>query len=53
MSAFDSSEKCNRKLHDQLTEAGVISDWREPDVIRIAPTPLTTVLKMLFCFVKN
>ena len=30
----------NKALHDKLTEAGVISDWREPDVIRCAPTPL-------------
>ncbi|EDP71551.1 kynureninase [Flavobacteriales bacterium ALC-1] len=30
----------DKKLHDKLTEAGVISDWREPDVIRCAPVPL-------------
>ncbi len=30
----------NKTLHDKLTENGVISDWREPDVIRCAPTPL-------------
>ncbi|RCW90176.1 kynureninase [Winogradskyella arenosi] len=30
----------DKALHDKLTEAGVISDWREPDVIRCAPTPL-------------
>lgn len=29
----------NKSLHDKLTQAGVISDWREPDVIRCAPTP--------------
>nr|WP_290855416.1 kynureninase [Flaviramulus sp.] len=29
----------DKKLHDKLTESGVISDWREPDVIRCAPTP--------------
>lgn len=27
-------------LFDKLTEAGVIADWREPNVIRIAPVPL-------------
>jgi kynureninase len=30
----------DKALHHQLTEAGVISDWREPDVIRCAPVPL-------------
>ena len=25
---------------DKLTEQGVIADWREPNVIRIAPAPL-------------
>ena len=29
-----------RKLFDRLTEKGVVADWREPNVIRIAPTPL-------------
>jgi kynureninase len=33
-------QKADRSLHHQLTEAGVISDWREPDVIRCAPVPL-------------
>lgn len=42
----------NRKLHDQLTEAGVISDWREPDVIRIAPTPLYNSFEDVYRFCK-
>lgn len=29
-----------RPLFDRLTQLGVIADWREPNVIRIAPTPL-------------
>lgn len=33
-------KNADKKLHHQLTEAGVISDWREPDVIRCAPVPL-------------
>jgi kynureninase len=33
-------KKADKSLHDKLTYAGVISDWREPDVIRCAPVPL-------------
>lgn len=33
-------KKADKKLHRQLTEAGVISDWREPNVVRCAPVPL-------------
>jgi len=28
-----------REIHNMLNSAGVICDWREPDVIRIAPVP--------------
>lgn len=33
-------KNADKTLHAKLTEAGVISDWREPDVIRVAPAPL-------------
>jgi kynureninase len=29
-----------KRCHDLLTAAGVITDWREPDVLRLAPVPL-------------
>jgi len=29
-----------KMLFDKLTENGVIADWREPNVIRVAPVPL-------------
>lgn len=32
--------KGGKKMHEKLREHGVISDWREPDVVRIAPVPL-------------
>ena len=35
-------KKDGRVLFDHLTQRGVIADWREPDVIRIAATPLYT-----------
>lgn len=34
------TSKDGRQLHDKLLRSGVICDWREPDVIRIAPVPL-------------
>lgn len=33
-------KNADKSLFHQLTQAGVIADWREPDVIRCAPTPL-------------
>ncbi|ALJ06230.1 kynureninase [Pseudalgibacter alginicilyticus] len=33
-------KNANKSLHKKLTEASVVCDWREPDVIRCAPTPL-------------
>jgi len=32
--------RTGHQVFQQLTEAGVIVDWREPDVIRVAPVPL-------------
>lgn len=42
----------DKNLHTKLTEAGVISDWREPDVIRIAPIPLYNSFKEVYNFVE-
>lgn len=43
-------KNADKKLHTKLTEAGVISDWREPDVIRIAPAPLYNSFEDVFKF---
>ena len=32
--------KKGRELFNYLSEQGVVADWREPDVIRLAPVPL-------------
>lgn len=29
-----------RRFHDRLSETGVLADWREPDIVRVAPVPL-------------
>ncbi len=34
------TDKNGKKLFDYLAANGVICDWREPNVIRLAPTPL-------------
>jgi kynureninase len=34
------SHAAAKRCHDLLTAAGVVGDWREPDVLRLAPTPL-------------
>jgi len=32
--------EAGRSLYDHLHANGIVVDWREPDVIRAAPTPL-------------
>lgn len=39
-----------KSLFDRLTEAGVIADWREPNVIRIAPVPLYNSFEDVYRF---
>ena len=41
-----------RELHKKLNKNGVICDWREPDVIRIAPVPLYNTFEDIYNFVK-
>jgi kynureninase len=43
----------DKRLHSRLTEAGVICDWREPDVIRVAPAPLYNRFEDVFIFVER
>ncbi len=46
-------KNADRSLHDKLTKAGVISDWREPDVIRVAPTPLYNSFEDVYLMVER
>jgi len=41
-----------RALHEQLTRQGYICDWREPNVIRIAPVPLYNTFSEVWEFVQ-
>ena len=46
-------KNADKGLFDKLTASGVISDWREPDVIRIAPTPLYNNFEDVYLFVEK
>ncbi len=44
-------KNADKSLHDILMEEGIITDWREPDVIRTAPVPLYNSFSDVFGFV--
>ena len=41
-------KNANKELHHKLTEKNVITDWREPDVIRCAPAPMYNTFEDVF-----
>ncbi|HRI26637.1 MAG TPA: kynureninase [Chitinophagales bacterium] len=41
-----------KAVFDHLTHAGVIADWRNPNVIRVAPTPLYNTFEEVYTFVQ-
>jgi len=45
-------KNADRSLHDALGKAGVICDWREPDVIRLAPAPIYNSFEDVFMLVE-
>ncbi len=45
-------QDADKTLFNQITEAGVIADWREPDVIRVAPVPLYNSFEDVYRFVE-
>lgn len=44
--------KNGRSLFDTLTKEGVIADWREPNVIRVAPVPLYNTFEDVYHFAR-
>lgn len=42
-----------RKVFEQLSESGYIMDWREPNVIRVAPTPLYNTYSEVYQFIED
>ena len=41
-----------KRCHERRTAAGVIGDWREPDVLRLAPVPLYNSYSEVFAAVE-
>jgi len=41
-------KSADKNLHTKLTENHVITDWREPDVIRCAPVPMYTKFEEVY-----
>ena len=39
-----------KSLYEQLVERGIYCDWREPNVIRVAPTPLYNSFQDVYRF---
>lgn len=42
-----------KEVFNKLTEAGIISDWREPNVVRVAPVPLYNSFEDVFLFAQE
>ena len=45
-------QDADKTLFEKITKAGVIADWREPDVIRVAPVPLYNSFEDVHHFVR-
>lgn len=45
-------KKNGKRVFKRISDEGVIADWREPDVIRVAPVPLYNTFEDVFRFVE-
>lgn len=45
-------KNADKSLFNKISEKGVVADWREPDVIRVAPTPLYNTFEDVYQFTK-
>ncbi|MEQ3499553.1 kynureninase [Tenacibaculum sp. SSH1-16] len=45
-------QHADKSLHKKLTENNIITDWREPDVIRCAPVPMYNSFKDVYRMVE-
>lgn len=45
-------KNADKNLHNELTKNNVITDWREPDVIRCAPVPMYNSFEDVYRMVK-
>jgi kynureninase len=45
-------EDADKSLFEAITARGVFADWREPDVIRVAPVPLYSSFEDVYKFVQ-
>ncbi|HRX94317.1 MAG TPA: kynureninase, partial [Chitinophagaceae bacterium] len=43
-------ENKGKEMFEELTKQGVVADWREPNVIRIAPVPLYNTFEDIWRF---
>ena len=46
-------QRRGRRVFDSLSSHGIVCDWREPDLIRIAPAPLYNRFVDVFDFVEG
>ena len=42
--------KNGQEIFNELLKHGVLADWREPNVIRVAPTPLYNMFEEVWKF---